>query len=288
MTGDDVHQPGLEGFQAEVAQVALLAIGAKGFALAGAGALVAHGLITRPTADLDLFSPTAGGPGQVSALLQAALTDAGYHVDVLEPAEQHDGEFLRLQVHQDQHVLDIDVARDWRQHPPVRMQIGPVLHVDDAVGSKVTAMIGRGLPRDYIDVAAALTRYDRGDLLSLAFARDPGLRVIDVAHAMQLLDRLPDAPFGDYGLTGDDVGHVRRRLQDWPRDHQQDHVGRRVHAQTHQAGRSAVNRSAAGFPTPLHDALNHAASKPAQMPRPPDPKPIQRPGNTDSHNRRRP
>ena len=83
MTGDDVHQPGLEGFQAEVAQVALLAIGAKGFALAAPGALVAHGLITRPTADLDLFSPTAGGPGQVSALLQAALTDAGYHVDVL-------------------------------------------------------------------------------------------------------------------------------------------------------------------------------------------------------------
>jgi hypothetical protein len=84
--------------------------------------------------------------------------------------------------------------------PPVRMQIGPVLHVDDAVGSKVTAMIGRGLPRDYIDVAAALRHYDRNELLRLAFYRDPGLRVVDVAHCMQLLDRLPDAPFADYGL----------------------------------------------------------------------------------------
>lgn len=45
-------------------------------------------------------------------------------------------------------------------------------------------MIGRGLPRDYIDVAAATMRYTRADLLHCAFTRDPGLRVIDVAHAM--------------------------------------------------------------------------------------------------------
>ncbi len=47
MTGE-VAQPGLQGFQAEIAETALRAIGGQGFALAGAGALVAHGLITRP------------------------------------------------------------------------------------------------------------------------------------------------------------------------------------------------------------------------------------------------
>lgn len=62
--GDEVR-----AFQAEVARVALRAIGPHGFALAGAGALVAHGLLTRATQDLDLFSPTAGGSGQVSDLL---------------------------------------------------------------------------------------------------------------------------------------------------------------------------------------------------------------------------
>ncbi len=134
--------PGLDGFQAEIAEVALRAIGPHGFALAGAGALVAHGLISRPTQDLDLFTPTEGGPGQVSASLRAALTDAGCRIEVLEPAEQHGGEFMRLQVQRGEQVVDIDLARDWRQHPPVRMQIGPVLHVDDAVASKVTAMIG--------------------------------------------------------------------------------------------------------------------------------------------------
>ncbi|MBA3249942.1 MAG: hypothetical protein H0T66_06480 [Geodermatophilaceae bacterium] len=49
-----------------------------------------------------------------------------------------------------------------------------MLHIDDAVGSKVTALVGRGLPRDFIDVAATLARYSREQLMSLAFARDPG------------------------------------------------------------------------------------------------------------------
>ncbi len=183
------------------------------------------------------------------------MTEAGCQVKVLEPADRHGGEFLRLHVHRDELVVDIDVARDWRQHPPVRMQIGPVLHVDDAVASKATAMIGRGPPRDYIDVAAALSRYDRSELLRLAFHRDPGLRVIDVAHSMQLLDRLPDAPFADYGLTDDDVQQVRRSLQDWPRDQEQDRTGRSVHAQAQQDGRSAASLAADGFPTPLRGAL---------------------------------
>jgi len=268
---EELAQPGLQGFQAEIAETALRAIGGQGFALAGAGALVAHGLITRPTEDLDLFSPTEGGPGQVSASLQAALTEAGCQVEVLEPADRHGGEFLRLHVHRDELVVDIDVARDWRQHPPVRMQIGPVLHVDDAVASKVTAMIGRGLPRDYIDVAAALSRYDRSDLLRLAFHRDPGIRVIDVALSMQLLDRLPDAPFADYGLTHDDVLQVRRCLQDWPRNAEQDQAGRSVHAEVHQEGRSAASLAAAGFPTPLQGALHEGPAGTDQAPPPPGP-----------------
>jgi hypothetical protein len=270
VTGE-LDEPGLQGFQAEVAEIALRAIAGQGFALAGAGALVAHGLITRATEDLDLFSPTEGGPGQVSASLQSALTEAGCQVDVLEAAERHSGEFLRLRVHRGEHVVDIDVARDWRQHPPVRMPIGPVLHVDDAVASKVTAMIGRGLPRDYIDVAAALSRYDRSELLRLAFHRDPGLRVIDVAHSMQLLDRLPDAPFADYGLTDDDILQVRRSLQDWPRDPEQEEAGRTVHAQAQQDGRSAASLAADAFPTPLRGALTKGQAVSEVASRSPDP-----------------
>jgi hypothetical protein len=261
--------PALDGFQAEIAEVALRAIGREGLALAGAGALVAHGVISRPTEDLDLFTPTEGGPGQVSAFVRVALSEAGCQVRVLEPAEQHGGEFLRLQVQRGEQVIDIDLARDWRQHPPVHMQIGPVLHIDDAVASKVTAMIGRGLPRDYIDVAAALRRYDREALLRLAFYRDPGLRVLDVAHCMQLLDRLPDAPFADYGLTDEGVRQVRRNFEEWPRDHALDHEGQRVYAGVHQQHEtSAARLAAAGFPTSLHEALQQGTTAPEIVPQP--------------------
>ena len=143
-----------------------------------------------------------------------------------------------------------------------------MLHIDDAVASEVTAMIGRDLRRDYIDVAAALRRYERHDVLRLAFHRDPGLRVLDVSHCMQLLDRLPDAPFGDYGLTDDDVRQVRRGLQDWPRDHEQDHDGRRVHAHVHQQrDTSAASAAAAGFPNPVRDSLGEGTTAPESAPR---------------------
>ena len=114
----------LDGFQAQIAVVALRAIGSEGFALVGAGALVVHGVISRPTRELDLFSPAERGPGQVSTSLRAALSNAGCQVRVLEPAEQHSGEFLCLQVQRGEHVVEVDVARDWRQHPPVLCRSG--------------------------------------------------------------------------------------------------------------------------------------------------------------------
>lgn len=158
--------------------------------------------------------------------------DGGYVVEVLEPASKHNGEFVRLAVARAGHSVQVDVARDWREHPPLPLDIGPVLHLDDAVGSKVTATIGRGLPRDYLDVAAAQRRYPRRLLLQLAFHRDPGLRVIDVALAMQQLDRLPDAPFADYGLTDVRVADIPRGFEHWPRDADQDGQGHQAHAQS--------------------------------------------------------
>ena len=87
-----------------------------------------------------------------------------------------------------------------------------MLHLEDAVGSQVTALLGRGLPRDYIDVAASLSRFSRARLLELAFERDPGLRMDDVAFAMVRLDRLGDEPFQLYGLRPEDVNILRHRF----------------------------------------------------------------------------
>jgi len=57
----------------------------------------------------------------------------------------------------------VELSVDWRAHDPVQLAIGPVLHADDAVANKVCALFGRALPRDFLDVDAAIMsgRYTR-------------------------------------------------------------------------------------------------------------------------------
>ena len=135
-------------------------------------------------------------PAACSKRSRQALNGDGFQVRLLRATQ--DGDFAELQVSRHGQTTQLDLGRDWRAHEAVTLDVGPVLHLDDTVGSKTTALLGRALPRDYIDVAAALSRYPRRQLLELAFHRDRGLRVVDVALAAQRLDRLDDALFLPY------------------------------------------------------------------------------------------
>jgi len=70
--------PGSREFQAEVARVALAAARDHGFALAGGNALAVHGIISRPTEDVDLFAPGDGAVQAAAGLVAAALAEAGF------------------------------------------------------------------------------------------------------------------------------------------------------------------------------------------------------------------
>jgi predicted nucleotidyltransferase component of viral defense system len=106
---------------------------------------------------------------------------------------------------------------DWRAHPPTILNIGPVLHPDDAVANKVTALFSRAQARDYIDVNGALTsgRYSRDDLVRLAEEHDPGFDRRMFAQALTAIKRLPDSEFTVYGLDVDAVSSLRIRLTSW-------------------------------------------------------------------------
>ena len=176
-----------------------------------------------------------------------------------------DGDFAQLHVSRDGQGSHLDLGRDWRAHDAVTLDVGPVLHLDDAVGSKTTALLGRALPRDFIDIAAALDRYSRRQLLELAFTRDRGLRVDDAAFAAQKLDRLDSDQFAPYQLTDDDLTALRDRFAAWPRDAAADDEAHAAHDMVHRPPPTAAERAAAAFPTPLADAL--------QQPPPPSPAP---------------
>jgi hypothetical protein len=99
------------------------------------------------------------------------------------------------------------------------MAVGPVLHLDDLLGSKVCALATRAQVRDFIDVAAALARgYDQGRLLAVGREHDSGLLEEDFVEAMRRLDALPDAAFAQYGLGRDDVVGLRACFADWSRE----------------------------------------------------------------------
>lgn len=214
----------LNDFYRDVARIALTAAGPHRFVLGGGIAWAAHGLVSRPTEDVDLFADVEGAAAAAAAEVRAALERAGYQVTDADP----DSDLAELFAGFDQDMKDFVVTRHGRQlrltlarldryRSPVVMDLGPVMDVRDLVASKTAALVNRREVRDYIDVAAALEHYTPTQLLDLARQLDPALDPQDVRAAGHYLDRLPDRRFARYGLDARQVRLVRQRLADWPR-----------------------------------------------------------------------
>ncbi|MEV0158300.1 nucleotidyl transferase AbiEii/AbiGii toxin family protein [Micromonospora sp. NPDC050686] len=219
MSGQHLHE-----FYREVARVALSAAGPHRFVLGGGVAWAAHGLVTRPTEDVDLFADVEGAAAAAATEVRAALERDGFTVVGADP----DSELGELFPGFDQDVRDFVVSRDGRQirlslarldryRSPVVMDLGPVMDVRDLVANKTAALVNRREVRDYIDVAAALDHYRVAELLELARQVDPALDPEDVRAAGRYLDRVPDRRFARYGLDAARVARLRERLAGWPR-----------------------------------------------------------------------
>jgi Nucleotidyl transferase AbiEii toxin, Type IV TA system len=210
----------------EVAAVALRAAARHGFALGGGNALIAHGVIDRPTEDVDLFTDREHGVAAAADAVEAALQEAGYAAERQDEAAglaevfEGMGEGLTewIITTPDGREMMLQMAHFNRGHQPVLMEFGPVLDLDDVLGGKVAALASRAAERDYLDVAAALARgYSVAQLTGLAAALDPGLTAEDFADAGQRLDRLGDDRFARYGLGPQDVTRLRDQFAAWPR-----------------------------------------------------------------------
>jgi hypothetical protein len=203
-----------------VARVALAVAERHGFVLGGGFAWLINGLVERPTEDVDLFTDTAGGVAAAAGEVTTALTAAGYRV-VREEGDElfagMDEDLREFVVSRRGEALRLTLCRLDRHRAPVVMDLGPVMHLDDLVATKVAALANRREVRDYIDVAAALGRYPLDRVLELAYAADPAIDPDDIADAGRYLDRLDDARFILYGLDAPQITELRDRLKDWPR-----------------------------------------------------------------------
>ena len=212
--------------QREVATIALRAAARNGFALAGGNALIAHGIIDRPTDDVDLFSNEETGVAAAADAVESALVEAGFLAerrdrmagleDIFEGMGEGLAEWIITAPSGQQTMLQM--AYFDRTRGPVTMDVGPVLDLEDVAAGKAVALVSRVEPRDYVDTAAALQRYTVDQLIDLAKRLDPSLTGRDFADAGRQLDRMPDRLFARYVRDQQDVARLRERFASWPRN----------------------------------------------------------------------
>jgi Nucleotidyl transferase AbiEii toxin, Type IV TA system len=216
----------VSGLHAHVATLALRAAAEHGFALGGGNALIAHGIISRPTHDVDLFTNQEHGVEAATGGVETALHQAGYTTDRIDLTAgladifEGIGEGLAewIVTAPAGQRMALQMAYFDRIHEPVIMEIGPVLDLEDAAGGKVAALASRIEPRDYADTAAMLSHYSVSELISFAKRLDPGLTDHDFAAAGRQLDQIDDDAFTRYGLTPADTARLRQRMAAWPRE----------------------------------------------------------------------
>jgi hypothetical protein len=201
-----------------LAQIGLRVGGPYGFALAGGHAIAAHGILERPSEDVDLFADwqrRADFPTAVGEVIAAYRAD-GLVVQV----------DLRLDTFARLHVTDpgqpdrqhrVELVANWRAQPPVQMDIGPVLHPDDVMAGKMDALYNRAAARDFLDVDAAITsgRYTLDHLCRLAQEADAGFDRQLFAAMLGRIDRLDDEDFAEYGVGPEHVATLRQRVKNW-------------------------------------------------------------------------
>ncbi|HEV2346022.1 MAG TPA: nucleotidyl transferase AbiEii/AbiGii toxin family protein [Actinocrinis sp.] len=205
----------MEDFHLRLARIGLDVVSRYGLALAGGYAVNAHGFISRPSADVDLFGALDADLPTATAAVVDAYRAAGLTVEI-DHASRY---YVRLVVTDPQLNKEskVELVADVRLQEPVTMAIGRVLHADDVAAGKMEALFTRAECRDFIDVDALLrsSRYDREQLLTLAARRDSGFDRDVFAQMLLGIDRFSDAEFARYAVPTANVAAIRAAMHDW-------------------------------------------------------------------------
>ena len=182
-----------------------------GFAVAGGAALLAQGLIHRPTRDVDLFllDATASAVATAAASFEGAVEAQGW--SYRRVIDQRD--FVRLQITDDRESLIIDLGLDSPAEEALETtELGPTLAGRDLASRKTLALFGRAEARDYADVYDLARRYGRDQLLAWAAADDRGFDRHVFASMLSSIDRLSDE---DLPVDAQHVQAIRAYFHAW-------------------------------------------------------------------------
>lgn len=133
-----------------------------GLALMGGYAVRAHGIVHRPGQVLDFATTRPTALPQIAGHLAQGLGARGWRVSALHAAPVT-ARFLATGPDSGQ-SCEVDFLKGVLWRPPVVLGLGPVIALEDLIGTTVRALADRGLPRDVMDVYAASGQFSRGEL----------------------------------------------------------------------------------------------------------------------------
>ncbi|GGT78474.1 hypothetical protein GCM10010243_66240 [Streptomyces matensis] len=134
--------------------------------LTGGYAVQAHGLVERFSRDLDVATENPAPMQEIVASLTAGLSARGWRTTHVQ-TDPLSGRFLVTDPDTGEEC-EVDVLKEAFWAPPAQTPYGPVLSLDDVIGTKVRALADRGTVRDLIDVQAASRHRSTADLESRA------------------------------------------------------------------------------------------------------------------------
>ncbi len=192
---------------------ATLPVGARyGLAVAGGYAVKAHGLVERPSEDIDFATGTAAPIEEIVAALRAADHAAGFGVQVLD-AGGRKGHLLVSFPHGG--TYRVDVLKEPLNHPVVWMEFGPILALADTVALKMGALHDRVLPRDVLDAYGAAARFTRAELIAACQASTRTSSLETLRDQLSFAATYPDEAFSRYGASQELIAEVKAWALNW-------------------------------------------------------------------------
>ncbi|MCX4673613.1 nucleotidyl transferase AbiEii/AbiGii toxin family protein [Streptomyces sp. NBC_01381] len=185
--------------------------------ITGGYAVQAHGLVDRLSQDLDVATENPSPMDEITRTVSDGLARRGWHVRQIETSPLS-GRLIAADPHTGEEC-EVDILKEAFWSSPTTTELGPVLALDDVIGTKVRALADRGAVRDLIDVHAASRLRTTADLETL------GRRHARYEFSLhELRDRLvgaewwDDEDFADYGLEPARVDALRAWALAWAGD----------------------------------------------------------------------
>ncbi|MGK4581902.1 nucleotidyl transferase AbiEii/AbiGii toxin family protein [Kitasatospora sp. HPMI-4] len=196
----------------------LLTVGAPyAFALGGGCAVLVHGLVDRPAEVLGVATESPVPMAEIAAEVGAGLAGCGWTVRRLESGAVSARLAVRDPVSAQGAEVELRKEVFWR--PVLHTGYGPVLALEDVVGTRVRALADRGLPRDLVDVHAAADRWSHPELEELGRRHTRGaFDLTELQARLAGADLLDDREFAVLGLDEDARTGLRAWAQSWVDD----------------------------------------------------------------------